>query len=278
MRMRAVMGLGLLLMLGCNQRGPVAPDRNPNPTPVETGTVTIQPVGTPIPAFSTSPTPALTPAASVSPTPQVTPPAPAGKPLENALTPLPEKNKAGQFPVLTRKETIRMQTSSGDITIEIYPEAAPNACQRFKELVESGFYDDTPISRVVKQPAPFVAQFGINWRAPHNAWEKKVFDDDPSYFTLDRGTLCFAKGGLDTNSTQVFINYRDNSRSLAVPELNFTAFGKVVKGMDVVDSFVSVGEPDSGLDQLRLWTDGANYLESLTTKPTMIEKMTVVKS
>lgn len=278
MRIHAVAALALLLMLGCNQKEPVRPDRAP--TPVESGTVTIQPVGTPIPAFSVSPTPGVTPSASPmvsgSPAAQVTAPTPAGKPLENALAPLPDKAE-GNFPVLTRKETVRMQTNAGDITIEIYPEAAPNACQRFKELVESGFFDDTPISRVVKEPTPFVAQFGINWRPPHNAWEKKNFHDDPSYFALERGTLCFAKGGLNNNSTQVFINYRDNSH-LANPQMNFTAFGKVVKGMEVVDSFASVGEPDSGLDQLRLWTDGGNYLESLTTKPTMIEKMTVVKS
>jgi cyclophilin family peptidyl-prolyl cis-trans isomerase len=179
--------------------------------------------------------------------------------------------------VLTRKETIKMVTTEGEVVIEIYPEAAPNACQRFKELVEAGFYDDTPVSRVVKKPTPFVAQFGINWRKPHNEWEKKEFKDDPSYFALERGTVAFAKAGKDHNSTQVFINYRDNSH-LADPSMNFTAFGKVVKGMDVVDSFASVGDEAGGLDQVRLWMDGGNYLESLTEKPTMIEKMTVVKS
>lgn len=276
MRKHGIIAIGLLLMLGCNQKGPMTsstPGRVP--TPVETGTVTIQPVGTATPAFSTSPTPAAsgsaTPVASASPVAKVTPP---GKPLKDALTPL--QNDSGRFPVLTQKETVRMQTSAGDVTIEIYPEAAPNAVQRFKELIESGFYDETPVSRVVKQPSPFVAQFGINWRQPHNAWEKKEFKDDPTYFKLDRGTLCFAKAGIDHNSTQVFINYANNDR-LATPEYNFTVFGKVVKGMEVVDSFAQVGDASGGLDQMRLWMDGGNYLESLTDKPTMIEKMTVVK-
>lgn len=277
MRKHGIIAIGLLLMLGCNQKGPTTPSTPGRvPTPVETGSVTIQPVGTATPAFSTSPTPAAsgsaTPAASASPSAKVTPP---GKPLENALTPL--ENQTGRFPVLTRKETVRMQTSAGDVVIEIYPEAAPNAVGRFKELVESGFYDETPVSRVVKKPTPFVAQFGINWRAPHNAWEKKEFNDDPSYFSLERGTVCFAKAGLNHNSTQVFINY-DNNNRLAVPEYNFAVFGKVIKGMEVVDSFAEVGEPGGGLDQMRLWMDGGTYLESLTDKPTMIEKMTVVKS
>ena len=55
--------------------------------------------------------------------------------------------------------------------------------------MSSGFYDDTPISRVVPD---FVAQFGVNWREPHKAWKDKDFDDDPTYYALERGTLAFA--------------------------------------------------------------------------------------
>ena len=59
--------------------------------------------------------------------------------------------------------------------------------------------------------------------------------------------------------------------------MNFTVFGKVVEGMDIVDSFAQVGDPQGGLDQGRLWADGAAYIESLDEKPTMIEKATVVQ-
>ena len=135
------------------------------------------------------------------------------------------------------------------------PEAAPNAAQRFVELASSGFFDETPISRVVPG---FVAQFGVNWRQPHKAWKNRKFNDDPTKFALERGTLAFAKAGPNTNSTQVFINYAENNR-LADPRYNFTAFGKVVSGMDVVDKFVQVGDPSGGLDQERLWADGGAY-------------------
>ena len=166
-----------------------------------------------------------------------------------------------------------MATSAGEIVIEVYPEAAPNAARRFVELVEAGFYDDTPISRVVPG---FVAQFGVNWRDPHKAWKDRNFDDDPTIFALERGTLAFAKAGPNTNSTQVFINYAENNR-LADPRYNFTVFGKVVQGMDVVDSFVQVGDPSGGLDQDRLWEDGGAYLDSLAVKPTMIERAVVAE-
>ncbi len=187
------------------------------------------------------------------------------------LAPLPGKVSAP--PVLTEVTTVRLATTAGDVVIEVYPQAAPNAAKRFVELVRSGFYDGTPVSRVVPG---FVAQFGINWRDPHNAWDDRPFNDDPSLFSLERGTLAFAKRGPNTNATQVFINYRENNR-LAEPQLNFSAFGKVVEGMDVVDSFMQVGDPSNGLDQDRLWADGGNYLESLPVKPTMIENATVVQ-
>ncbi len=239
--------LGVALMLsGCPQKNADAPTSAQSTAP---------------------PTVAGSPVADVP----VSPPAAT---LDNALVPLP--NKDGRFPVLTKKSTISMVTNEGVITLEVYPEAAPNSVGRFLELVESGFYNGVPLSRVVRTPAPFVAQFGINWRKPHNAWEKKTFKEDPSLFALERGTLCFAKQDKDDSTTQVFINLRENN-ALAEPPLNFTVFGKVSKGMDVVDRFAVVGEPDRGLDQYRLWRSGESYLETLSIKPTMIEKMTLVK-
>lgn len=199
------------------------------------------------------------------------PAAAAGSAIEQ-LVPLPGLEATA--PVLTQKTRIVLQTTGGDLVIDVYPEAAPNAAARFVELVESGFYTDTPISRVVPG---FVAQFGINWREGHRDWQDRNFDDDPTLFALERGTLAFAKAGPNTNSTQVFINYTENSH-LAVPQYNFTVFGKVVQGMEIVDGFVQVGDRSGGLDQGRLWNDGENYLASLPEQPSMILGATVLES
>lgn len=198
--------------------------------------------------------------------------APAAAAAPQRLTPLPGKESTA--PALTQVTKVRLATTAGDLVIEVYPQAGPNAAKRFIELVTSGFFDDTPISRVVPG---FVAQFGVNWRDPHRAYKDREFIDDPSWFALDRGTLAFAKRGQpNTASTQLFINYGDNTRlAAAQPNLSFWAFGKVVEGMDVVDKFVQVGDPSMGLDQDRLWADGGSYLESLPVKPTMITKATV---
>ncbi|MBI3926917.1 MAG: peptidylprolyl isomerase [Armatimonadetes bacterium] len=263
---RALLGLLALSVLtfGCTAQ---QASGTPTPRPQTPATSPAGDTGTP--TAGESPLAAATP--GESPTPGGSPVAggtPAG-PIE--LPALPGKTP----PRLTQKKTIKMTTDAGDLLIEVYPEAAPNAVARFLELVEKGFYDDTPVFRVVKNPQPFVAQFGINWRGDFPTWQEKNFKDDPSLFKLERGTLAFAKGGPDTNSTQVFINYTDNSK-LASPEYNFTTFGKVVEGMDIADSWKAVGDPSMGLDQGQLWSDGEKYLKSVPEKPNMIVKMEIV--
>lgn len=184
---------------------------------------------------------------------------PALAPLPWLTDPLPEAGTP---------ELVRFDTDAGDIVIAVYPQAAPNAAERFLHLVEIGYYDGTPVSRVVPG---FVAQFGINWREGFKQWKDENFDDDPSLFAFEPGTLAFAKAGPNTNSTQVFINYGNNNR-LASPQYNFSVFGQVVVGMDIVESFRSVGDPSGGLNQSLLWDGGQAYLDYLPEKPNMILK------
>lgn len=228
------------------------------------------------PVTTTSPVATVTPGATATPgaTSTATPAAQASGTVSQAkelkgtpLNPLPEK----QAPKLSKVHRIDVETDAGKLVVEIYPEAAPNASKRFLELVEAGFFDNTAIGRVVKSPEPFVAQFGVNPNMAH--WKEKNFDDDPTLFSLEPGTLCFAKAGPNTNSTQVFINLKENN-FLASPDMNFTVFGKVVEGMDSVEKFKSVGDPSMGLDQQQLWTN-PDYLKSLPEQPTMIASMKV---
>lgn len=178
---------------------------------------------------------------------------------------------ASALPDLSVRQTVKMATDVGDLTIVVYPQAAPNAAERFLKLADSGFYDNTPIFRVIRG---FVAQFGINWRDPHKAWKENNFDDDPSLFALDAGTLAFAKAGKNTNSTQVFINYGDNSR--LARDGGFTTFAKVVANLEVASKFKSVGDPRMGLDQDRMWSNGEIYMKAIGVTPSMITKMSLV--
>ena len=180
--------------------------------------------------------------------------------------------KGKDAPEITEVVKVLMITDAGELVIEVYPQAAPNAAKQFLELVEAGFYDGTPLFRVVKKPKPFVAQFGIN--SDMAECKDKNFDDDPTLFQLTRGTLAFAKAGPNTNSTQVFINYTENN-SLADPKYNFTTFAQVVEGMEIADSWVSVGDPGMGLSQGPLWKNHHSVKE-LDKKPNMIETMKIM--
>jgi peptidyl-prolyl cis-trans isomerase A (cyclophilin A) len=178
-------------------------------------------------------------------------------PLPWLTDPLPESGTP---------ELVHFETDAGDIVIAVYPAAAPNAAERFLHLVEIGYYDGIPVSRVVPG---FVAQFGINWREEYRNWKEENFDDDPTRFAFVPGTLAFAKAGPNTNSTQVFINYGNNNR-LASPQYNFSVFAQVIEGMQVVESFKSVGDASGGLNQSLLWDGGQAYLDYLPEKPNMI--------
>lgn len=289
--------LGASLMFGCPssdptpQNPPTIPPATSTPVANPTPEATATPEGTPTPGETATPEGTATPAATATPGDAATPAGtatPVGTPtpgdtatpeatstpgaaFQHSLQPLP----GAQAPKLTQKVKVKMETTAGDLMIEVYPEAAPNAAKRFVELVNMGFYDDTPIFRVVKSPRPFVAQFGVNWRGDFKNWKNSNFNDDPSYFKLDRGTLAFAKSGPNSNSTQIFFNFTDNS--FLSQNGGFTTFAKVVEGDEVMDKWKSVGTPDMGLDQGKLWSNGGDYLASLPVKPDMIKKATVVK-
>lgn len=124
---------------------------------------------------------------------------------------------------------VRLETSKGDIDIEVHPAWAPKGAARFRELVEIGFYDECRFFRVIPD---FMAQVGMNGDpALHARWSENTIDDDPVLESNLPGYVTFAKTGLpNSRSTQFFINYKNNS---SLDGQRFAPFGKVVAGMDV---------------------------------------------
>lgn len=150
---------------------------------------------------------------------------------------------------------VKFDTSKGVFVVEAHRAWAPNGADRFYDLVKQKFFDDTRFFRVVKG---FMVQFGISGD-PKTAesWRAKMIPDDPVKEGNVRGNISFAMAGPGTRTTQVFINFADNSQSLD-PQ-GFAAFGRVVSGMDVVDQINSqYGEsPDQG----RIQAEGNDYLK-----------------
>lgn len=242
----------VLLICGCRLApapgsGPVRPRTDPDALAAS--------ARLPGPALAKLPSPTPGPSASATPRP------------DSALRPLDGKEKA--LSKLTRKTRVNLRTSQGQVVVELYPLAAPRASQRFLMLAHSGFYNATPVHRVVDG---YLAQFGTNWRAKHKKWLSKTFKDDPPLFHLDRGTLAFARSGRNKATTQVIINLRDNPQLEA---LGLTPFGKVVEGMDVVQRFAPAGDPSRGLDLSRLGAEGMNYLNQLVDRPAMIDAVEI---
>ena len=148
----------------------------------------------------------------------------------------------------------------GEFTIQTHRDWAPIGVERFEAFVSDDFYDGARIFRVVDN---FVAQFGICEDPSKQAeWDAKPLEDDPVIVSNTRGRITFATAGPSTRTTQVFINFRDNSR---LDKMGFSPFGEVIDGMDVVDKFYSgygEGEPDGkGPSQSKMEKYGGKYVD-----------------
>jgi len=128
----------------------------------------------------------------------------------------------------------KFTTTKGDFVVEVTRAWAPLGADRFYNLLKGGYYDGAPLYRVIRN---FMAQFGFSPNpAVSKAWDSATIEDDPVRQSNKRGYITFATSGPNSRTTQVFINYRDNS---ALDGQGFAPFGLVVEGMDVVDTFYS---------------------------------------
>ena len=133
-------------------------------------------------------------------------------------------------------------TEKGDIEVNLFTTDAPKAAQNFIDLAKKGFYDDVIFHRVIPG---FVAQAGdgqYGKKASLDAGRVGTggpgykFEDEPIHGDYGRGALAMANAGPNTNGSQFFVCAADLSGRL--PK-NYTIFGQVTKGMDVVDKIVN---------------------------------------
>ena len=133
-------------------------------------------------------------------------------------------------------------TEIGDIEVELYDQSAPKAAKNFVDLAKKGFYDDVVFHRVIPG---FVIQGGDGQHGKKASLDSGrvgtggpgyKFEDEPIKGDYVRGSLAMANSGPNTNGSQFFICTDDLTGRL--PK-NYTLFGLVTKGMDVVDKIVS---------------------------------------
>jgi peptidyl-prolyl cis-trans isomerase A (cyclophilin A) len=170
----------------------------------------------------------------------------------------------------------RFDTTKGTFVIEVHRAWAPRGADRFYNLVKNGFYDDVRFFRVLDG---FMAQFGINGDPALMAkWRVARIADDPVKQSNARGMVSFATAGPNTRTTQVFVNFGNNSN---LDGMGFAPFGRVVSGMNVVDSLYAdygEGAPDGrGPDQGRLQTEGNAYLKKNFGRLDYVKRATIEK-
>lgn len=173
------------------------------------------------------------------------------------------------------KYKVKLETTKGDIVIEVHRDWSPYGADHFYDLVKSGFYDGVKFHRVLKK---FIAQFGINGDPKTDQiYANMKIPDDPGKEKNRRGTVAFAKIGPNSRTAEVFINLTNNAM---LDSTGFTPFGKIVEGLDVADQLAYVyGElqpKGGGPDPAKIHQIGNKYLESLFPRLDAIKKATIV--
>ena len=153
------------------------------------------------------------------------------------------QQKMAKLPAVpvTDNEIAVLETNLGTIEFELFPKVAPNHCASFKKLALNGYYDGTTFHRVVPG---FVIQGGDILSRDSNPYNDGnggpgyALNAEFSNISHKRGIVSTAREGNDINSggSQFFICLAD------IPHLDgkYTVFGRVIKGMDVVDKIAQV--------------------------------------
>ncbi len=144
---------------------------------------------------------------------------------------------------LDPENTLYMDLKDGRVTIKLLPEIAPNHVARVKELAREGFYNGIVFHRVIEG---FMAQGGDPTGTGTGGSDKGNLKAEFSDYNFGRGTVGAARSASpDSANSQFYICFEDCSF------LNgqYTVWGQVVEGMDVVDK-ITRGEPPSNPDKI----------------------------
>jgi cyclophilin family peptidyl-prolyl cis-trans isomerase len=146
-------------------------------------------------------------------------------------------------------------TEKGDIEVDLFTNDAPKASQNFVDLAKKGFYDDVVFHRVI---SGFVIQAGdgefgkkssLNRGRVGTGGPGYKFEDEPIKGDYVRGALAMANSGANTNGSQFFICHADLTGRL--PK-NYTLFGQVTKGLDVVDAIAAAADRENPSDPVAM--------------------------
>ena len=150
------------------------------------------------------------------------------------------KSETAEKPAAQAK-TVKLKTTMGDIVIELNEQAAPVTAKNFLRYVEDGFYDGTIFHRVKHK---FMIQGGgLTPEMEKKQTRDPIVNEARNGLKNKRGTIAMARRpDPDSATSQFFINHMANPGLDYVPDIEpgYAVFGKVIKGMDVVDAIAWV--------------------------------------
>lgn len=146
--------------------------------------------------------------------------------------------------------TVLLETTSGEVLVELFADKAPNTVENFLKYVNEGFYANTIFHRVIKG---FMVQGGgMTMRMEEKTTHAPIENEATNGLQNTRGTLAVARTRDPHSATaQFFINTVDNSfLNHTSPDTNgygYCVFGQVIEGMDVVDKMEKVKTKNAGI-------------------------------
>ena len=148
---------------------------------------------------------------------------------------------AGEAKDASTNPMIKLETEKGDITLELFPSKAPISVDNFIKYANDFHYDGLIFHRVIKgfmiQSGGFT--FDLTPRLPTRA---PIVNESKNGLTNGRGTIAMARSGdPDSAQAQFYINHRGDMLPDATGDkMGYAVFGRVTRGMDVVDAIAKV--------------------------------------
>lgn len=179
--------------------------------------------------------------------------------------------KAGRKMVKPDSNIVKLETSKGDIVIELDGKAAPVTVKNFLRYVNEGFYDGLIFHRVI--PGFMIQGGGMTLDLAEKKTYAPIANEANNGLKNERGTIAMARtpDGPHTATCQFYINHVDNMplNYMSDAQPGYAVFGKVIKGMDVVDTIASVKTTRRRDQKGRLNTN-------IPVEPVIIRSATVV--
>ena len=151
--------------------------------------------------------------------------------------------QAGAAAAATPENTLIIELATGEVTVDLLPDVAPKHVARIKELARAGFYDGIVFHRVIPG---FMAQTGDPTGTGTGGSDKANLPAEFSRQPFERGTLGMARSQSPNSANSQFFICFERSSWL---DGQYTVFGKVTKGMDLIDK-IAPGEPPAKPDRM----------------------------